>query len=246
MPAGRVGRLTTKATFAALQRSRRRGRCGPVHAVFVPAPEKSSDAFPRSGSVTRSGNGAARRSSATPCGAGCGRSHGPRLLRCRVAVICSVCPPRPDRRSAPASGRTLALRCAGRPTPMPVPVAVLAAAVGADAGARREPRSGSRGCGHDRRIDPDGPDRSRTGFVSAGRARPARRRPGAGPPGPRRRAAVVGPGRPSGGRAERHSPCSGPIRVARRVECRLVASTPVVRTTPSRRSKSMDSGARPP
>ncbi len=47
MPAGRVGRLTTKATFAALQRSRRRGRCGPVHAVFVPAPEKSSDAFPQ-------------------------------------------------------------------------------------------------------------------------------------------------------------------------------------------------------
>ncbi len=47
MPAGSVGRLTTKATFAALQRSRRRGRCGPVHAVFAPALEGASDAFPQ-------------------------------------------------------------------------------------------------------------------------------------------------------------------------------------------------------
>ncbi len=47
MPAGSVGRLTTKATFAALQRSRRRGRCGSVHAVFVPALEGASDASPQ-------------------------------------------------------------------------------------------------------------------------------------------------------------------------------------------------------
>ena len=38
MPPGRVGRLTSKATFAALQRSRRRGASGPVRAVFVPDP----------------------------------------------------------------------------------------------------------------------------------------------------------------------------------------------------------------
>jgi ribonuclease P protein component len=47
MTPGRVGRLTTTAAFAALQRSRRRGRCGPVHAVFVPASEGAADAFPQ-------------------------------------------------------------------------------------------------------------------------------------------------------------------------------------------------------
>jgi ribonuclease P protein component len=45
--AGRVGRLTTKDTFAALQRSRRRGASGPVHAVFAPAPEEAVGAFPQ-------------------------------------------------------------------------------------------------------------------------------------------------------------------------------------------------------
>jgi ribonuclease P protein component len=42
VPPGRVGRLTSKATFAALQRSRRRGASGPVRAVFVPGPTGSA------------------------------------------------------------------------------------------------------------------------------------------------------------------------------------------------------------
>ena len=54
MPAPTVGRITTRAAFAELQRSRARGSSGSVRAVFVPAPSSAAaphdrDVFPQVG-----------------------------------------------------------------------------------------------------------------------------------------------------------------------------------------------------
>ena len=49
MPAPTVGRITTRAAFAELQRSRARGSSGPVRAVFVPADPVVRGVFPQVG-----------------------------------------------------------------------------------------------------------------------------------------------------------------------------------------------------
>ncbi len=49
MPSPTVGRITTRAAFAELQRSRARGTSGPVRAVFVPAASASQHTFPQVG-----------------------------------------------------------------------------------------------------------------------------------------------------------------------------------------------------
>ena len=49
MPARTVGRITSRAAFAELQRSRARGSCGPVKALFVPAEEGVAGVFPQVG-----------------------------------------------------------------------------------------------------------------------------------------------------------------------------------------------------
>lgn len=47
MPARTVGRITRRAAFAELQRSRARGASGPVRVTFVPAEAGDSDMFPQ-------------------------------------------------------------------------------------------------------------------------------------------------------------------------------------------------------
>ena len=49
MPGRTVGRLTTRAAFAALQRSRRRGAAGPVRVAFVPVEAQVPGVFPQVG-----------------------------------------------------------------------------------------------------------------------------------------------------------------------------------------------------
>jgi ribonuclease P protein component len=49
VPAPTVGRITTRAAFAELQRSRARGSSGPVRAVFVPAESSAPGVFPQVG-----------------------------------------------------------------------------------------------------------------------------------------------------------------------------------------------------
>ena len=49
MAARRVGRITSNAAFAELQRSRARGVSGPVRATFVAAPEADRGVFPQVG-----------------------------------------------------------------------------------------------------------------------------------------------------------------------------------------------------
>jgi ribonuclease P protein component len=49
VPAKTVGRITSRAAFAEVQRSRARGASGPVRAVFVPADETATGVFPQVG-----------------------------------------------------------------------------------------------------------------------------------------------------------------------------------------------------
>jgi ribonuclease P protein component len=49
VPASTVGRITTRAAFAELQRSRARGSSGPVRAAFVPAQPSARGVFPQVG-----------------------------------------------------------------------------------------------------------------------------------------------------------------------------------------------------
>ena len=49
MPERRVGRITSRAAFAELQRSRARGASGPVRATFLPAPDADPGVFPQVG-----------------------------------------------------------------------------------------------------------------------------------------------------------------------------------------------------
>lgn len=44
-----VGRITSRAAFAAVQRARARGACGPVRAVFAPVDEAAPGVFPQVG-----------------------------------------------------------------------------------------------------------------------------------------------------------------------------------------------------
>jgi len=47
VPARTVGRITRRAAFAELQRSRARGASGPVRVTFVPAPVADSALYPQ-------------------------------------------------------------------------------------------------------------------------------------------------------------------------------------------------------
>ncbi len=47
MPARTVGRITSRAAFAELQRARARGACGPVRATFVPVEDGASGLYPQ-------------------------------------------------------------------------------------------------------------------------------------------------------------------------------------------------------
>jgi len=49
VPARTVGRITSRTAFAALQRSRARGACGPVKALFLAAEESAPGVFPQVG-----------------------------------------------------------------------------------------------------------------------------------------------------------------------------------------------------
>ncbi|HTU37710.1 MAG TPA: ribonuclease P protein component [Acidimicrobiales bacterium] len=49
MPARKVGRITSRAAFAELQRARARGACGPVRATFVPADDTAAGLYPQVG-----------------------------------------------------------------------------------------------------------------------------------------------------------------------------------------------------
>ena len=49
MPARTVGRITSRAAFAELQRSRARGSSGPVQALFSPATDEAGGLFPQVG-----------------------------------------------------------------------------------------------------------------------------------------------------------------------------------------------------
>ncbi|HUJ64815.1 MAG TPA: ribonuclease P protein component [Acidimicrobiales bacterium] len=64
MPTQTVGRITSRAAFAELQRSRARGACGPVTAAFVPADEGGPGVFPQVGyAIGRRCGGAVERNS---------------------------------------------------------------------------------------------------------------------------------------------------------------------------------------
>jgi ribonuclease P protein component len=49
VPPRTVGRITSRATFAEVQRARARGACGPVRAVFAPVDEATPGVFPQVG-----------------------------------------------------------------------------------------------------------------------------------------------------------------------------------------------------
>ena len=49
MPARTVGRITSRAAFAEVQRARARGASGPVRAAFAPADEAVPGVFPQVG-----------------------------------------------------------------------------------------------------------------------------------------------------------------------------------------------------
>jgi ribonuclease P protein component len=49
LPARTVGRITSRAAFAGLQRARARGACGPVRATFVPAEDGAPGVYPQVG-----------------------------------------------------------------------------------------------------------------------------------------------------------------------------------------------------
>jgi ribonuclease P protein component len=49
VPARTVGRITSRAAFAELQRSRARGSSGPVRVTFVPAETEAPGVFPQVG-----------------------------------------------------------------------------------------------------------------------------------------------------------------------------------------------------
>jgi len=49
VPPRTVGRITSRAAFAEVQRGRARGACGPVRATFAPADEAVPGVFPQVG-----------------------------------------------------------------------------------------------------------------------------------------------------------------------------------------------------
>ena len=82
MPARTVGRITSRAAFAELQRSRSRGASGPVRASFVPATENEAGVFPQVGyAIGRNCGGAVVRNSLRRRAREVARSESPTLPR---------------------------------------------------------------------------------------------------------------------------------------------------------------------
>ena len=82
MPARTVGRITSRAVFAELQRSRARGASGPVRASFVPAEESAPGVFPQVGyAIGRRCGGAVVRNSLRRRAREVARSEAPTLPR---------------------------------------------------------------------------------------------------------------------------------------------------------------------
>jgi ribonuclease P protein component len=73
-----VGRITTRAAFADLQRSKARASSGPVRAVFVPARDQEQGVFPQVGYAI---------------GRDCGGAVVRKTLRRRVRAVAHLCAP---------------------------------------------------------------------------------------------------------------------------------------------------------
>jgi ribonuclease P protein component len=73
-----VGRITARAAFADLQRSRSRASSGPVRAVFAPAGEREPGVFPQVGFAI---------------GKDCGGAVVRKTLRRRVRAVAQQCAP---------------------------------------------------------------------------------------------------------------------------------------------------------
>jgi len=82
VPARTVGRITSRAAFAKLQRSRARGSSGPVRALFEPADENAAGVFPQVGyAIGRHCGGAVARNSLRRRAREVARSEAPNLPR---------------------------------------------------------------------------------------------------------------------------------------------------------------------
>ena len=78
MPSRTVGRITRRAAFAELQRSRARGASGPVRVTFLPAAAGASGVFPQV---------------AYAIGRGCGGAVVRNSLRRRARAVVRSCAP---------------------------------------------------------------------------------------------------------------------------------------------------------
>ena len=119
MPARTVGRITSRAAFAELQRSRARGASGPVRATFVPAEEGDAGVFPQVGyAIGRRCGGAVVRNSLRRRAREVVRSEAHRLARGTYLVRLE--PGAAELVAVRASGRTWRPRCerAGRERPV--------------------------------------------------------------------------------------------------------------------------------
>jgi len=82
VPARTVGRITSRAAFAELQRSRARASIGPVRALFMPADESVDGVFPQVGyAIGRRCGGAVVRNSLRRRAREAARSEAPTLPR---------------------------------------------------------------------------------------------------------------------------------------------------------------------
>ena len=82
MPARTVGRITSRAVFADLQRARARGASGPVRATFLPSKEGAPGVFPQVGyAIGRNCGGAVVRNSLRRRAREVVRSEAPSLPR---------------------------------------------------------------------------------------------------------------------------------------------------------------------
>jgi ribonuclease P protein component len=82
VPSRTVGRITRRAAFAELQRSRARGASGPVRVTFLPAPPGDPGVFPQVGyAIGRHCGGAVVRNSLRRRARAVVRSTAPELAR---------------------------------------------------------------------------------------------------------------------------------------------------------------------